>query len=298
MRAGAAALAGLLALAAGCAEPPAPRPRYVVGAPYAMGGLWSYPREAFSGTETGLAAVLPRAPAAALTANGERQDPEALVAAHRTLQLPAIVEVTNLETGLALRVRVNDRGPAQPGRVIALSPRAARLLGVPEGGAAQVRLEVDGAASRDLAAALPSEEPRGPAIATAPRGEVVAESLAPPPGARAAAGIAEVRVRGSGGESPTPLPAAPTDRLPERVERRPAAPGRLLIDAGSFHRADPARRLAARLGSLGARVQPEGRGREATWRVVVGPFATVAEADAAVAAAIAAGLAEVRLVVE
>lgn len=297
MRAGPAALAGLLALAAGCTEPPAPRPRYVVGAPYAMGGLWSYPREEAALTETGLAAVLPRVAATPLTANGERHDPEALVAAHRTLQLPAIVAVTNLETGLSLRVRVHDRGPGQAGRVIGLSPRAAALLGVPEGGAAQVRLVLDGAASRALAAGLPSDEPRGPAIAAAPRGEVRAESLAPPPGARAAAG--EVRVAAGGDPAgPGPAAVAPPERLPEQVERGPATPGRLVLDAGSFHRAEPARRLAARLGGLGARVQQEGRGREATWRVVMGPFASVAAADAAVAAAIAAGLAEVRLAVE
>ena len=48
-----------------------------------------------------------------------------LVAAHPTLQLPAVVAVTNLETGRTLRVRVIERGPDRAGRVIAVSPRAA-----------------------------------------------------------------------------------------------------------------------------------------------------------------------------
>jgi rare lipoprotein A len=54
-------------------------------------------------------------------------DPAALVAAHRTLQLPAVVLVWNLDTGREIRVRVNDRGPSEPGRVIGLSRRAATL---------------------------------------------------------------------------------------------------------------------------------------------------------------------------
>ncbi|MBX9701719.1 MAG: sporulation and cell division repeat protein, partial [Acetobacteraceae bacterium] len=121
----------------------------MVGEPYQMGGLWSYPREEFALVETGIASVLP-ARRGGLTANGEARDDGALTAAHRTLQLPAIVAVTNLETGATLRVRVNDRGPERPGRVIGLSPRAATLLGIPAGGAAQVRVAVDGEASRAL----------------------------------------------------------------------------------------------------------------------------------------------------
>ena len=80
------------------------------------------------------------------------------LAAHRTLQLPAVVTVTNLENGRSLTLRVNDRGPANPGRVIGLSDRAADLLGVPAGGAAQVRVTVDGDRSRALSDAVPGRE--------------------------------------------------------------------------------------------------------------------------------------------
>ncbi len=65
------------------------------------------------------------------------------LAAHRTLQLPAVVTVTNLENGAPWPCGVNDRGPVNPGRVIGLSDRAADLLGVPRGGTAQVRVAVD-----------------------------------------------------------------------------------------------------------------------------------------------------------
>ena len=54
-----------------------------------MGGVWSYPREDFALSESGLAAVLPDARRGRRTANGEVHDPAALTAAHRTLQLPA-----------------------------------------------------------------------------------------------------------------------------------------------------------------------------------------------------------------
>src|SRR6476620_5832608 len=141
-----AALAAALALAA-CTPAPAPQPegRYMVGEPYSLGGIWSYPKEEFGRSETGLAAVLADRRAGRRTANGEIFDPGLLVGAHRTLQLPAIVNVWNLENGLELQVRVNDRGPAQPGRVIGLSPRAATLLGIAAGGTAQVRLTVEDA---------------------------------------------------------------------------------------------------------------------------------------------------------
>ncbi|MBD0272989.1 MAG: sporulation and cell division repeat protein, partial [Acetobacteraceae bacterium] len=108
-----------------------------------MGGAWSYPREDYALAESGLAVVLPDGARGRRTANGEVYDPAALVAAHRTLQLPAVVRVWNLDTGREARVRVNDRGPEAPGRVIGLSRRAAALLGVVPGEPARVRIAVD-----------------------------------------------------------------------------------------------------------------------------------------------------------
>jgi rare lipoprotein A len=301
-RGGVALLLLIPAMFGGChaTPPPVPMPRYLLGEPYTMGGLWSYPQETFALVETGLAAVMPPESAPRLTANGELSDPGALTAAHRTLQLPAIAMVTNLETGLALRLRVNDRGPAQPGRILALSPRAAALLGVPPDGAAQVRLEVDGAASRALAAALPGSETRGPRVEAAPRAEVLAEPLEPPPGARTAparAGAVPLPIAGPASLAEADA-AMPPDRLPEIVTRVAPSPGLLVLEVGRFFHADLARRQAARLTGLGARVQMDGRGRQAMHRVVLGPFASVEQADRAVTAAIAAGLPEVRLLVE
>jgi rare lipoprotein A len=301
MRSGAAAML-LLAALAGCARtppPPAPQPRYTVGAPYQMGGVWSYPREDFGLVETGLASVATDLRAGRRTANGEIHDPAALLAAHRTLQLPAILHVTNLETGLELDVRVNDRGPANPGRVVELSRRAAELLGIRSGGTAQVRIAVATEASRALAAGLPNPEAPRLEVAAAPLGAVQREDLAPPPGATQAARVREARALPRAASGAGPAEAAPAaqvpERLPERVARGPARPGRLYVEAPSFSRRDLAERLAARIGG---RVEAIGPRSRQTFRVRIGPLGSPAEADRALEATLRAGVSEARILVD
>jgi rare lipoprotein A len=63
------------------------------------------------------------------TANGERVHPRALTAAHRTYPFGTRVRVTNLRNGRSVVVRINDRGPFRRGRVIDVTPAAARILG-------------------------------------------------------------------------------------------------------------------------------------------------------------------------
>ncbi len=76
------------------------------------------------------------------TASGEVYDMEAPTAAHRTLPFGALVEVLNLETGSSTRLRINDRGPFVDGRVIDVSRRGARELGLLGPGIAPVRVTV------------------------------------------------------------------------------------------------------------------------------------------------------------
>jgi rare lipoprotein A len=76
------------------------------------------------------------------TANGERMVPSAMTAAHRSLPFGTMVRVTNNHTGRSVVVRINDRGPFVHGRVIDLSPAAARALGF--SGLADVSLDVVG----------------------------------------------------------------------------------------------------------------------------------------------------------
>jgi rare lipoprotein A len=75
-----------------------------------------------------------------VTASGERFNPNAMTAAHRTLPFGSRVRVTCRRSGRSVTVRINDRGPFVRGRVIDLSRTAARRLGM--GGLTQVQLQV------------------------------------------------------------------------------------------------------------------------------------------------------------
>ena len=76
------------------------------------------------------------------TANGEKFDTRDLTAAHRTLPFGTRLRVTNVVTGRSVTVRVNDRGPYIPGRVVDVSGSAANELGIVESGIAKVKLDV------------------------------------------------------------------------------------------------------------------------------------------------------------
>ncbi len=78
------------------------------------------------------------------TASGEPFDKRAMTAAHPTLPFNTMVEVINLGNGRKATVRINDRGPFKPGRVIDVSEAAAEVLGMQARGLAPVRLVVLG----------------------------------------------------------------------------------------------------------------------------------------------------------
>ena len=117
-------------------------PFYRVGEPYRINGAWYYPAEDWSYDETGVASWYGEEFEGKYTANGEIFDLNAVTAAHRTLPLPSIVQVTELENGSSIRVRVNDRGPYDAGRILDLSRRAAQLLGIETKGTAKVRVQI------------------------------------------------------------------------------------------------------------------------------------------------------------
>ena len=76
------------------------------------------------------------------TASGEPYDKNALTAAHRTLEFDTMVQVTNLDNGKSVVVRINDRGPHAKNRIIDVSGAAAKQLGLMDSGSAKVRLVV------------------------------------------------------------------------------------------------------------------------------------------------------------
>ena len=79
-----------------------------------------------------------------LTANGETFDMNAMTCAHLTLPFGTVLHVTNLDNGMEIVVRVNDRGPYVGGRIIDLSQGAAEDLGMIESGTAEVMLRAMG----------------------------------------------------------------------------------------------------------------------------------------------------------
>ena len=123
----------LALLVAGCAErapvpPPAPEPRPA-----------QQDQSRFS--QQGKASFYARRHHGQRTANGERHDQNALVAAHRSLPFGTQVRVTNLSNGKQVTVRINDRGPFARGRIIDLSRAAAERLGMLDDGIVRVRIE-------------------------------------------------------------------------------------------------------------------------------------------------------------
>ncbi|AEI37104.1 MAG: septal ring lytic transglycosylase RlpA family protein [Zymomonas mobilis subsp. pomaceae] len=109
--------------------------------PYNVGGVTYVPKDDPHYNEVGYASWYGDDFAGHPTAIGEKFSPNGISAAHKTLPLPCYVEVTNLETGRHLVVRVNDRGPFVQGRIIDLSRGAARALGIEKKGTARVRVK-------------------------------------------------------------------------------------------------------------------------------------------------------------
>lgn len=120
--------------------------RYKLGKPYRIAGKLYVPRHDPDYSKTGIASWYGKDFHGRLTANGEVYDMNALTAAHPTLPLPSLVMVTNTANGRRVVVRVNDRGPFARNRIIDLSHRAARVLGLARQGTGRVHVRYVGPA--------------------------------------------------------------------------------------------------------------------------------------------------------
>jgi len=129
---------------------PTPEPRLQIGKAYAIDGITYQPKVQPAYKQVGLASWYGRKFHKKRTANGDVFDKEDFTAAHKTLPLPSIVVVTNLENGKSIRVKVNDRGPFVKGRIIDVSENAARSLGFKGQGTTRVKVELDREASLAL----------------------------------------------------------------------------------------------------------------------------------------------------
>ena len=208
--------------------------------PYQIRGIWYYPQADPDYDIKGVGSWYGEQFHNRSTANGEIFDMDALSAAHKTLPLPSLVEVTNLDNGRKMVVRVNDRGPFVGDRVIDLSRAAADKLGYRRQGVARGRVRYI-----------------GPAPKTAFDTRRYAQAPQPQPPRR-----------------DPPLDAGPLawpdEPPPGRVQVIPSRQAGFKVQAGSFSSRENAERAVAQLQSAGlAVIEPMARASGTLYRVTV-----------------------------
>jgi len=217
------------------------------------------------------------------TASGEIYDQEAITAAHPTLPIPSLVQVTNLENGREVIVRVNDRGPFVADRVLDLSHGAAQVLGVERNGTARVHIRYLGPAPRhygDAAAPPLSSTPSSAPPLQSTNAEEGPASLLPPPRTQL--------------ESPAPATASAVQSVAYQAPAPTPVAGSYFVQVGAFSDVDNAHRAQTAVSSAGQAsidVRRTSTGTE-LFRVRVGPFAGRDEAEAARRSVAALGYSE------
>jgi len=282
--------------------PPGADGNYKVGRPYQIDGIWYYPREDFEYTETGIASWYGPNFHGKQTANGDVFDQNEITAAHRTLPMPSMVRVTNLENGRSMTVLVNDRGPFARGRIIDVSRRTAQLLGFERQGTAKVRVEILADESRRLAMVAQGLNGGDVSPKAAPSIAVTSQELEPPPGtdtsepaspqyAVAAVDAAPVELETAGKDAP---PAPDGTVTVVAVDQGTS----VYIQAGAFsqyHNANRARAILSRLGPV--RITQVKNDDVPLFRVRVGPVRSVSDADRLLAQIAASGYPDARIIV-
>jgi peptidoglycan lytic transglycosylase len=297
------------------APPPSVR-GYKVGNPYRVKGVWYYPRIDYDYAEVGVASWYGPGFHGRSTANGEAYDMNDLTAAHRTLPMPSIVRVTNLENGRSIKLRVNDRGPFVGDRIIDVSRRAAQLLGFHLTGTAPVRVEIVADESMQLAAALgapvdvamaapPTEQPVAEVASAYPPEQLPAEPQLPPESdvgqvAMAYAPVDALPATAEESYQEANASSLDTDSTPVTVPTdQPRSGSAIYVQAGAFADAGRAALARRRLSPIGPIVMTPSRvnGRDLL-RVRVGPLRSDGEAERVLASVSRAGFPDCRLVAE
>lgn len=289
-----------------------------IGEPYVVGGVTYTPNDTLNYDEVGYASYYGPELAGRATARGEMFNPDGISGAHKTLPLPSYVEVTALDTGKTILVRLNDRGPFSNDRLIDLSLGAARQLGIEGQGTAAVRVRrVNPPESeRQLLrsgqrASDRIETPQGLLTALRRKLETVARpsvAAAPAPAPRPMPGAAPAPTRGATAPAPAgpapsrsgrfiiegggaPAVSAPSSS-PRPVQAAPAvrSASGYVVQIGSFGSQARAEELARRSGAKAER-SADGK----LWRVRFGPYASTAEAEAGLAKAQSAGYGGARI---
>ncbi len=291
---------------------------FKVGKPYTIDGKVYVPEERYNYTESGIASWYGPGFHGKKTANGEKYNSGELTAAHRTLQMPSLARVTNLENGRSVVVRINDRGPFSRGRVMDVSERAAELLGFRNKGTARIRIDVLADESRQIASAAKSgQDVRGYEVALnsratdtrsdAPVGSVVSEPLPGPAGSTTISSTEVGRLPED--EHPPPggwregsIRGHMTNGVfypDQTVSMQAVSPTDLFVQVGAFADSGNAQNAEAKLKSLGnAFVMPVQSSGRTLYRVRIGPVATVDQADILLNRVVDTGFQDAILVVD
>ena len=234
---------------------------YKVGKPYKIAGEWYYPRENTKYDNIGIASWYGPKFQGRRTANGEIFDMNLLTAAHPTLPMPVMVQVTNLENGRSMKLRVNDRGPFKKNREIDLSRRAAEILGFKDKGTARVRVKYLHRA--------PLYNQRGQLISGDESDSFVFDKPYTPTRDRyvSAVPITEVETKSLDGHN-----------LPSKKSVLPKQ--KYYVQLGVFSRKDSAEALRQKLGQIGqVEVSELTSGGRQLYRVRVGPVNSRVDAN-------------------
>ena len=287
----------------GSAEPEAPTNfgRYKVGKPYQIGDVWYYPKVDYAYVETGIGSWYGSQFDGRDTANGETFDMNNVSAAHRTLPLPSIVRVINLENGRALNVRVNDRGPFARGRIIDLSRRAAQLLGFEKQGTAKVRVKLLALESQRLASTYGVSTPKIGKPHPVPKAAPTSRVANMPEGFKTAAPDKGLEPNRFSRKASVPgrakVVASKVDETVSVISVPPSSG--IFVQAGAFSRYENANKLRALLSKVGDAKIFQVKGlKQPFFRVRLGPASSVDEADKMLARIIASGYADASIIVD
>jgi rare lipoprotein A len=279
---------------------PAADPRFKIGKPYAINGVWYRPRVDWGYEEVGMASWYGPQFHKEATANGEQFDMHAISAAHRTLPLPSIVEVTNLENGKRLKLRVNDRGPFARDRIIDLSRAAAKMLGFHEDGTAKVRVKLVVDESMRLAGLNPALAER----MTPKRADATADTAVAAAATRLAADAGAARpAEGRQVANIAIPPVSGPNQARAALGRSNGSAGngdsRAFVQAGAFADGENASRAGSKLSHLAPVVITYGGldGRN-LYRVRLGPLPSSQQAHEVLAEVARAGFADSKVIME
>ncbi len=279
---------------------------YKVGKPYVINGKRYIPRVDPNYDRTGLASWYGDKFHGRTTANGERFDMYAMTAAHTTLPMPTNVRVTNLENGRSLILRVNDRGPFVPGRIIDVSKRAARELGFYSQGTAKVRVQFVGRAMLNesfIANKAKTSRKERKAASAAPTAAITkAAVLAPPPGAEAAPAVvpAPKTVAASAPVADRQATGSIATAPSSRVSYVPVTgKNEIFVQVGAFMSSVDAQETKLKLSGLGqVDMTTKNVDGKDYYLLMIGPMKSVQAADAKLDALLNRGFADARITIE